>query len=430
LIILSRYLGRKLDGVIYVHRLADQRIGGVSLRNFDLLKELCGQKTLKNVVILTHMEDEVSAREYRVTRLQKSDLFYKLALDDGAQFVPHDGSLQSARAILRRIIDPSSQSIGEEDEQPEEDDKHPQSSSGPILAIPQPLSGARISSFTFSVDGDLFACGFSDNTVIAGHVGTDERKSRKASDAIHSLAFTPDGLTLVFGCGSGIGVWRYRADDSHFIDIVSKHPVTSVAFSPDGRQLASSSRSKVTMRGTIPTVNEQGHISVHRDVTVHSLAFSPDSQLIASGSNDKAVRVWNAFSRERVLGPLRGHSGTIRSVIFSPKGSHIVSGSDDTTIRVWDAKSGSPLFTLQGHTDRILSIAFSRDDELKMASSSKDGTVLVWDIKSGERVLGPLRTADGTSLWSVVFPRHREGVIAAAVSGGATTIHSWHTKLR
>ena len=92
--------------------------------------------------------------------------------------------------------------------------------------------------------------------------------------------------------------------------------------------------------------------------------------------------MWDATSGEE-LKSLAGHTDAVLSVAFSPDGSRIISGSYDNTVRVWDATSGEELRSLAGHTDRVWSVAFSPDGS-RIVSGSSDQTVRVWDAKSGE----------------------------------------------
>src|ERR1700704_1469144 len=93
----------------------------------------------------------------------------------------------------------------------------------------------------------------------------------------------------------------------------------------------------------------QNILSGHADC-VRSVAFSPDGHRIVSSSDDETIRVWDTETGEVVLGPLQGHRGYVRSVAFSPDGHRIVSGSDDRTLRVWDAEKGAVVVgPLEGH---------------------------------------------------------------------------------
>jgi WD40 repeat protein len=113
---------------------------------------------------------------------------------------------------------------------------------------------------------------------------------------------------------------------------------------------------------------------------LRSVAFSPDGKTLASGSLDQTVILWDVESQKMIGQPLRGHQAFIYNVAFSPDGKTVASASFDQTIILWDIAThesiGQPL---RGHSSVVWSVAFSPDSKT-LASASGDSSIIFWDL--------------------------------------------------
>jgi eukaryotic-like serine/threonine-protein kinase len=116
---------------------------------------------------------------------------------------------------------------------------------------------------------------------------------------------------------------------------------------------------------------------------IRQVAYSPDGKRLASASGDKTVRVWEADGGKELL-TLKGHTDTVHSVAFSPDGRRLASAGWDQSVRVWDANTGKELLTLKGRTGPVESVAFSPDGQ-RLASAGPDKTVRVWNAAPPDR---------------------------------------------
>ncbi|KAH9931007.1 P-loop containing nucleoside triphosphate hydrolase protein [Fomitopsis serialis] len=125
----------KIKGVMYLHRITDNRMGGTALRNFRMFEALCGKDSMPNAVIVLNMWNQVGKdiREAREKELRESDDFFKQAVDAGASVMPHDGQRSSADAILAYLLKQKPVSLQIQNETMNEDKKISQTAAGMIL---------------------------------------------------------------------------------------------------------------------------------------------------------------------------------------------------------------------------------------------------------------------------------------------------------
>ncbi|MXW15734.1 MAG: T9SS type A sorting domain-containing protein [Rhodothermaceae bacterium] len=310
------------------------------------------------------------------------------------------------------------------------------------------------------------------------------------SDQVNSVSFSPDGTILA----SGADDWRVRLWDissGQELEYFMRHmaPVTSVAFSPDGTQLASSSgigRLKNGRRSTdqydvllwdIATGKELQRFMIPGAFSGRgiSLAFSPDGSQLACGSEDGGIYLWDissgqmlhtmpaffwfassvAFSPDGAQVVSGGWGGTIPSIsfwdvatgekvrsfthtggrqsyvysmTFSPDWTQLASGSgnyfinsefDDHSIRLWDVATGTELRRIIGHSGSVSSVDFSPDGN-RLVSGSEDSTVRIWDVETGQES-GHLN--HGSSVSSIDLSS--DGHYLASAGGNEIKLWDW-----
>jgi WD40 repeat protein len=230
-----------------------------------------------------------------------------------------------------------------------------------------------------------------------------------------SLAFSPDGRWLAVGNRAGrITVWDSTSRQVRHDFAAHSGLVSCVVFSPDGKQLASSSAEDRVIRLWNALDRQELHTLRGHVRPVRSVAFSPDGRRLASASQDQTIKLWDV-STGAALMTLYGHAQDLHQVAFSLDGRQLVSASDDGTAKIWDARQGRELATLRGHAETVTAVAFSPDGRWLVTASS-DRTVKLWDAASGQ-VMRTFRGHRGAVL-SVVFSP--DGRLVGSVGAGRT----------
>jgi WD40 repeat protein len=267
-----------------------------------------------------------------------------------------------------------------------------------------------VRSVAFSPNRKILASGSGDQTVKLWDTNTWQcyRTLAGHSSWIRAIAFSPDAQILATASHDRtIRLWNLNTYQSDRTLSVNTIWTRALAFAPGGEP---DRPHDMLMVGCLDDhilglwhvqtgdllMTFEGHAA-----QIWSVAFSPDGRTLASTSRDRTIKLWDVQSGQ-CLKTLQGHMGDIWSVAFSPDGSVIATGGDDRTVRLWDIDLEQPQMILQGHQGSVQSVIYIPNTQT-LASGSEDETIKIWDVPTGEclRTLRANRPYEGMNIMGV-----------------------------
>jgi WD40 repeat protein len=242
-----------------------------------------------------------------------------------------------------------------------------------------------------------------DSTVQLWNIRTGRQiADLRTSQDLRALAFSADGRLLASAGDDFLVVWDLASGKGRIValpnpnEIFGMGRIWALAFAPNGSALAGVGDHHAAV-WEVPSLRLRTEFHGHRDM-VEQVAFSRDGRTVASGGRDNDIALWDTHDgSERLV--LRGHTGTVTALAFGSDDSTLASAAWDGSLRLWDVATGTQKAVLVGHTGAVRTLAFSPDGEI-LATGDAGGIVRLWDPAIGE---GSASAASATTVSSVAF---------------------------
>jgi eukaryotic-like serine/threonine-protein kinase len=202
---------------------------------------------------------------------------------------------------------------------------------------------------------------------------------------VSCLAFSPDGKWLASGSfdeEATVKLWNVATGAEVATLCGHSKPVYTLAFAPNGKSLVTAGRDRITRLWDLASRKDQSILSGHE---IESVAFSPDGRTLALVGQSQSVFLWDMAEKKirRVLPP---HPLRHVSVAFSPDGKTLATGDSEGKVRFWDTDTGELQRTVRRHTDAVNCLAFTPDGRT-LASCGFDKQVKLWQTATGRELL-------------------------------------------
>jgi RNA polymerase sigma factor (sigma-70 family) len=322
----------------------------------------------------------------------------------GAALAPDGKVLATAGARVLRLIDMTTGRVRLEQREP---------------LLPVGFNDS-LRMLAFSPDGKvLVAAGTRGARLLDAATGKQTRRLGSGA-GWQSVAFSPDGKQIAVAAG---GVTFYEAAtgrEQHTIPPAGKGEGSWLAYAPDARTVAIPGATARTIRiCESATGKEVRSFANPSDVLL--VAFAPDGRTLAAVGKDHVVRLWAVLTGKEVRALAHewaGRGDRLSALAFSPDGKVLAVGARDETIRLWDPATGKALASLKGHTWMVTGLFFTRDGKT-LVSTSWDSTVRRWDVLAGKEIRTPENDLDQSHV-----ARSPDGKLVA--TGGADgTVCLW-----
>jgi WD40 repeat protein len=198
---------------------------------------------------------------------------------------------------------------------------------------------------------------------------------------VRCVAYSPDGRYLATGGDDRtLIVWDMSTGKAHATIQQHTDSVRAVSFTTQDGRLATGGWDSTLCIWTVPPRGRKPRLTktLLQADWVWALAYAPDGWALAAGLGNGAIALYPSGPKAKCQ-TLRGHSYPVTHLAFSPNGNVLASAGQDRTVRLWLVEFGQPIATITGHVDWVRSVAFAPSGNL-LASGGDDGRILLWYI--------------------------------------------------